>query len=207
MRIDEGIARIFTTLFHPLIMPTLSYFVLFQLNTFVSFAVSAEAKRFIMVIVFINTAVLPALAIWIMKKTGYVTDYMLSERSERLLPLFLASALFFITHYMLRQVSLPSLVNFYMISATLLVLLTLIISFVWKISIHMVALGGFSGFLIITSLFLRLDIAWLIAAAFLVSGITGSARLVLKAHTPAQVYVGYLLGLLVMIGLFFYFRG
>ncbi len=205
MRIEERFAIVFTTLFHPLLIPTLGIFILFHLNTYIAFSITPEAKRFIILIVFVNTAIAPVLSFLIMKKTGYIKDYNLNERSERILPLLVATALFFITYYMLRQLPLPSLVYFYVISATLLLLLTMLVSFFWKISIHMVALGGFTGFLIITSLLLRTDISWLITMAFMASGLTGSSRLILNAHTPSQVYTGYLMGLSAMMVLYVYF--
>ncbi len=205
MRIEERLALAFTTLFHPLLIPTLGIFILFQLNTYIAFSIASEARRFIIAIVFVNTAIAPVLSFFIMKKTGYIKDFNLTERSERILPLLVATALFFITYYMLRQLPLPSLVYFYVISATLLLLLTMMVSFFWKISIHMVSLGGFTGFLIITTLLLRTDISWLIILAFLASGLTGSSRLILKAHTPAQVYAGFLMGISTMMALYVYF--
>lgn len=205
MRIEERFALAFTTLFHPLLIPTLGIFILFHLNTYIAFSVAPEARRFIILIVFINTAIAPVLSFVIMKRTGYIKDFNLTERSERILPLLVATALFFITYYMLRQLPLPSLVYFYVISATLLLLLTMMVSFFWKISIHMVSLGGFTGFLIITSLLLRADINWLIILALMASGLTGSSRLILKAHSPAQVYAGYLMGLAAMMALYVYF--
>lgn len=205
MRLEERIALTFTTIFHPLLIPTLGIFILFHLNTYIAFSVAPGARRFIILIVFINTAIAPVLSFLIMKKTGYIRDFSLKERSERILPLLVATALFFITYYMLRQLPLPSLVYFYVISATLLILLTMMVSFFWKISIHMVSLGGFTGFLIITSLLLRTDISWLIILAFMASGLTGSSRLILKAHTPAQVYAGFIMGISSMMALYLYF--
>lgn len=206
MRLQKSIAQVFSTLFHPIVIPTLGMFILFQLNTYIRFAVSPGARRLILLLVFINTAIAPVLSLLIMKRTGYVKTLTLEERNERILPLLLATALFFITYYMLRQLTLPSIVYFYIISATLLLLVTLMTSFFWKISIHMVALGGITAFLIITSLLLRTDVSRLVIAAFIASGITGSSRLILKAHKPAEVYAGYLLGFLMMMGLFLYFR-
>ncbi len=205
MPVSERFARLCSAVFHPLLIPTLGIFVLFQINSHLSFTVSQDARRFIMLIIFMNTAIAPVMAVWIMKKTGYVKDFRLTERNERILPLLVTAVLFFMTYYLLRQISLPSLVYFFIMSATLLVMLTLMISFVWKISIHMVSLGGFTGFLIVASLLLRADIAWLIILAFLASGCTGTARLILKTHSPAQVYTGYLTGMLMMLGLYFYF--
>lgn len=206
MRFQERIAWVFSTLFHPVVIPTLGMFILFQLNTYIRFAVTPGARRLMLMLVFINTAVAPVLSLLIMKRTGYVKSLILEERNERILPLLLATTLFFITYYMLRQLTLPSIVYFYIISATLLLLMTLMVSFFFKISIHMISLGAFSAFLIITSILLKTDVSVLIIAAFMASGMTGSSRLILHAHTPMEVYAGYLLGFLGMMGLFVYFR-
>jgi membrane-associated phospholipid phosphatase len=206
MKAETILARFFSVAFHPLLIPTLGMLLLFRMDAYILFAVPGQAKRFIMIIVFINTALAPALAVLLMKRTGLVKDMLLDERNERLFPLLVTSLLFFLTYYLLRKVSLPSLIYYYMMGATLLVILCLLITFRWKISIHMMSLGGFTGFLIATSLFLRTDISWLIALVFLISGVVGAARLRLEAHTPMQVYAGYLAGIVVMIGLFLFLR-
>ncbi len=206
MRATDYIARVFSTLFHPLLMPTLGIFVLFQLNTYVGLSLTAEARRFIILIMFINTAVIPVVSVLILKRTGYIKDFLLDERGDRILPLLVASVMFFLTYYLLLQISLPSLIYFFIMGSTLLVLLSLMVSFLWKISLHMVAQGGITGSMIVTSLLLHIDISWMIAVIFLISGFTGASRIHLKAHSPAQVYAGYLLGVLVILLLFLYLK-
>lgn len=203
----DAIARGISALFNPLIIPTLGIFILFQLNTYVSFSVTMEARRFIMVMVFVNTALAPVIAILVLKRLGYIKDLFLYDSRERILPLLFSAIMFFMTYYLLRQLTLPSLIYFYLMGASLLALLTLLISFVWKISIHMVSLGGLTGLLIVTSILLQVDVSRLIIAVFLVSGITAAARIHLRAHVPLQIYAGYLLGLGVMLLLFVYLSG
>ncbi len=206
MRATDCIARAFSTMFHPLLMPTIGIFILFQLNTYVSFSLTPEARRFIMLIIFLNTALVPVFSILVLKHTGYIRDLLLDSRGERILPLTVAAVMFFLTYYLLLQTSLPSLIYFFVMGGTILVLLSLMVSFLWKISLHMVSLGGVTGFLIITALLLRIEVSWMIASVFLVSGLTGASRIHLKAHSPAQVYTGYLLGVAAMLLLFLYLK-
>lgn len=207
MPVANGFARVINTLFHPLIIPTIGLFVLFQLDTHIRYTLAPDIRRYIMLMVFINTAIIPALSVFILKQTGHIQDYVLRERTERVFPLMVAAVTFFLTYYLLRQLHLPSLLDFYMMGATLLVLLCLIISFRWNISLHMVSLGGLTGFLIVTALLLQQDMQFVIISAFLVSGFTGASRLQRKAHAPAEVYAGYLLGAVVIILLYLYLRG
>ncbi len=206
MKPADTIARLFSIVLHPLLIPTLGIFILFQLNTYLSFSVTAEARRFILLVIFINTAIIPVLSVLILRQTRVIKDLTLAERHERILPLLIATVMLFLTFYLLRQITLPTLIYYYVTGAALLVLLSLLITFYWKISVHMMSLGGLTGFLIVVSLLLRADISYLIIAAFLVSGITAAARIQLQSHTPAQVYTGYLLGVFIMLMLFVYLR-
>jgi hypothetical protein len=121
-------------------------------------------------------------------------------------PLLLSAVYFFITYYLLRKVALPSIIYFYIIGATILVLLTLIITFRWKISIHMTSIGGFTGFLISLALLLHIDINWLLILTFVASGLLGTSRVKLNAHDLPQVFAGYAMGVGVMLLLFLYLR-
>jgi hypothetical protein len=206
MKIENRIASLLSAVLHPLILPTLGMIILFNLNTYLSYSIPGQAKKFILLIVFINSAIAPVLSILLLKKTGFIKDVMLDERSERMLPLLLSAIYFFITYYLLRKVALPSLLYFYIIGATVLVLLTLIITFRWKISIHMVSMGGFTGFLISLALLLHIDIDWLLILTFLASGLLGTARIKLNAHDLPQVFAGYAMGVGVMLILFLYLR-
>lgn len=206
MKIETRIASLLSALLHPLILPTLGIIILFNLDTYLSYSIPSQAKRFIVLIIFINSAIAPLLSILLMKKTGVIKDVLLDNRSERMFPLLLSAVYFFITYYLLRKVALPSIIYFYIIGATILVLLTLIITFRWKISIHMTSIGGFTGFLISLALLLHIDINWLLILSFLASGLLGTSRIKLNAHDLPQVFAGYAMGVGVMLVLFLYLR-
>jgi membrane-associated phospholipid phosphatase len=66
-------------------------------------------------------------------------------------------------------------------------------------------MGGVIGILLIVTTTIPESSIYLISlVAFLVSGLVLSARLKLQAHTPLQVYFGFLLGLVVSFMLIFW---
>ena len=206
MKAEVILSRFISVVLHPLIIPTLGIIILFRLNTYISFAVAEQAKRLILIMVFINTALAPALATVLLKRSGVIKNVLLDERDERLFPLLVSALFYILTYYLLKQITLPSLIYYFVLGATLLVLICLIITFRWKISIHMMSMGGMTGFLIAASLLLRTDVIVLIMFTILLSGFVGAARIRLNAHTPKQVYAGFALGLLVMLMLYAYLR-
>jgi len=91
-----------------------------------------------------------------------------------------------------------------MLGATLLVLISLLINYFYKISLHMMALGGLLATLIGFSFLIHQDIRIYIFLIIFITGITGTVRLKLGAHTPSQIYSGFVLGTSVMLGLFWF---
>jgi hypothetical protein len=79
-------------------------------------------------------------------------------------------------------------------------LLTLVITLRWKISAHMVGIGGLLGALLGVMVVHGAHAPVVLALAFVAAGALGTARLLVSDHTPAQVYVGTLLGTACMLG-------
>lgn len=199
----KNFAKLVSVIFHPLIMPTLGLLIIlysgldFTLLTF-------EQKRGIILIVFLSTYVIPLsfMPFFILRKSGF-NIYMESSR-ERLMPFLLTSAVYLIAFYFLRKIGIPALILNYIFASAIAVLLTTMVTYFWKISIHLVGIGGIAGLLFFMSISLNYDVFLFSTLAFLLAGTIGSSRLALNAHSLSQVLTGYALGLItVFITLFF----
>ncbi|MFO8067200.1 MAG: hypothetical protein R6U11_06430 [Bacteroidales bacterium] len=207
MNIEKYIARIFSTIFHPLVIPSLGIFILFSINTYIGFSIPSGGQRAILLIVMFNTALAPLISVFVLKRLKLINSVLLNERAERIIPVFISGVFYFFTFYILKQVNLPFLVYFFILSATILIFLVLLITLYWKISIHMTSIGGLTGYLIAVSFLLKTDIPLIIISSLLISGILGFSRLFLKAHKPAEVYAGFGLGFTFIILLSIIFAG
>ena len=84
------------------------------------------------------------------------------------------------------------------VSSLIVMALAIVVTLWWKISAHMFGVGGLMGGVVAVSYFVEhINPHYLIMALLLISGLVGSSRLLLKKHTPAQVYTGFLLGFMV----------
>ncbi len=127
-------------------------------------------------------------------KKGYIQTITLSHREDRLVGY---SCFFF-----------PMLVLAYLIPKTLplitILLLLLIWSFgiiafvnlFWKMSAHLYFYGTALGFLLYIFVYYHLGIFVVFPCAIVTAGVLAWARLYINAHSPAQVYVGFVAGLL-----------
>ena len=88
------------------------------------------------------------------------------------------------------------ILNLILLGAILIIILAGIISAFWKISLHMLGVGGGTGvFLGLHYLFGGL--LHVVIFFLLLSGLLGVSRIKENAHDHAQVYVGFLTGLII----------
>jgi membrane-associated phospholipid phosphatase len=105
-------------------------------------------------------------------------------------------------YFLIRKLPVSAVYQRFLFGACLSILLVLAVSYFWKISTHLVGWGGLTGLILILSLRFHTDLMLLLIISLLLSGSVAFARLKLDAHTPMQVYTGFLLGLLTMVIVF-----
>jgi hypothetical protein len=197
--LETRFATVISYLFHPLLMPTIGTILILNIGGYVTYAIAPTVKYIVYGMVFLNTFIFPFLASHYLLKKGYIRSYGMSTIQERRLPLLLTAVFYFFTYYILRNAVLPPVLFLMILGATLSVLLTLIITLAWKISTHMVGIGGLLGAVIGMSMKFSLNLQFLIISLLLLSGLVGYARLKLRAHSHNQVYWGFALGLFSML--------
>jgi len=104
---------------------------------------------------------------------------------------------------------IPLVLSVTFLGATIALWLAFLINLFTKVSVHTVGVGGLLGMLVIgmyyfeyTEFYLNLgslgyfniEMKILLMVGILVAGLVGTARLILKAHTTEQVYLGYFIG-------------
>jgi len=201
---EEKTARIISVIFHPLLMPTYAALLLFNIPSHFNLSLPINYSYIVPAFVFTLTFVLSALIILGYLKMGFIKSLEMKDRKERILPLITMAGIYYLTYYLLKQGPVPTLFNFFMLGVTMLVLISLLVNYLEKISIHMVAIGGMFGTFLGLAIGFHYDLRFILFLLALVAGLTGFARLKLNAHNQAQVYTGFGLGVLVMLGLFLF---
>jgi len=156
-------------------------------------------------IVICCTIILPLLSIFFLIKKGRVSSLEMSNHKERSLPLFGTVIWMSLGFFMLSNILVYApILKAEIIGAILIFLFAAIISKFWKISLHLLGIGGVVGVFIALQL-IKGGVLHLLLIFILLSGILGVARIAQKAHNHTQVYVGFLLGMSVeLIALLLY---
>ncbi|MGB4205785.1 MAG: hypothetical protein WBJ84_09245 [Bacteroidales bacterium] len=200
-RIETNIAKIVSVVLHPLLLPTYTIIILFNLHAYFSLIIPNKVKWFIGSFVFLTTGLLPLLFTFIMARTGLVRNLLMNQREERLWPFMVTALFYYLAYYLLGQLEISAVYSLFMLGAFISLVIGLIVSFFWKISAHMIGMGGITGAFIGLSFTMMIDMPMLIIILILLSGITGFARLKLLAHNPAQIFFGYLTGFGVLLAI------
>ena len=198
------IARLISYVFHPLLMPAYAMLILFNINSHYMYTLSFNYKMILLGFVILFTFLLPSIAMFFMVKLKMVDSLEMHSRKERPAALVIVALFFYGTYYIFQQLPVNTIFTMFMLGATLLVLISLLINYFYKISLHMMALGALLATLVGFSFLIHQDIRLYLFLIILIAGITGTARLKLNAHTPSQVYTGFLMGASGMLGLFWF---
>lgn len=199
---EKKIANSLSWVFHPLFLPTYTYLIMLNQDSFISYVVPERLRWTVIGFVFLITAVLPALVNYLFLRRGMISSLMMESRQERLLPYLVSAGCYYLTAYMANILQLPAIFYLFSLGITLLALMSLFLTFYLKVSIHMIGIGGITGTFLALSIRWQLDLLTIILCLFLLSGLLGYARLKLGSHKPSEIYSGYITGFGVMMLLF-----
>ncbi|MCC6384009.1 MAG: hypothetical protein LC117_09160 [Bacteroidia bacterium] len=193
------LARYIPVIFHPLLMPFYATIFIYNIHSYLSYSLASEVKTLSLVFIFTTCFIAPVItALWLVQK-GWIHSLEMAERKERSIP-FLSTVIYYIACYLLiRLLPVPSIVASLILGGAFLIAVAFMINLKWKISIHLIGLGGLSGLIWITGEILIADIIGYFILSLLAAGLVGWSRLFNEAHTPLQVYTGYITGFLGMI--------
>ncbi|MCA6378913.1 MAG: hypothetical protein IM606_16645 [Cytophagales bacterium] len=194
----KQVAKFISVVLHPLLLTT--YLVIILSYYFPSMLMIRKENRMIIIgLVFVFTFVLPAVNLVMLRAFGTIQSLTLQSRKERILP-FVFISMFYVLFTFLFYFKLPFSANFekLMMIVSALVVVSLLITLFYKISIHSIAMGGGIGILLpLNQVTEQMSLLWPTAFTILATGLVMSSRLLLDAHTPREVMYGSVVGFVV----------
>lgn len=187
------LANFFSYLFHPIIMPVLGIFIIYNSGVYQS-NIPWEAKKFTYLIVILFSILLPLAMLTMLVYWKTIQDIKLNERRERFVPMFFAAISLLLLHFILYKIIPIKLINTFTLSMTIIAFLYLIINMHIKTSLHLIALGGITGLVAVISKIFLVDLFLWLSILIFITGIVASSRIYLKAHTFIEIISGFLTG-------------
>lgn len=191
--------KIISTLFHPIVMPTIGIMLYFLVTTK---QIEPYQKLLTILIIFGTTYFTPLVLLFLLKSLKKIDSYQLKKRKERKLPLAIMVVLFYALGNLFKRILILEEISLLFHATSLGLIITyFLLNFSIKSSIHLLSIGISCGFFMMVALKSDESYILIIIINFLIAGLLGSARLHLKAHSPKEVYFGFLIGISTVFGM------
>jgi len=185
--------KFISVILHPIVIPTLGVLLYFML---IPNRINSEQKLVILGLIFVVTYLIPLIILILLKTFSLIKSYQVSSIEERKIPLLLMIVLFYLLGNTLFRIPfVRDLGTIFFASSLGLTIIYILSIFKLKTSLHLLSVGIATGFFLLLSVQYSISFLPIILILILVSGILASSRLHLKAHTPKEVYLGFLLGI------------
>ncbi len=192
-------ATVISFLFHPLIVPTYAIILVILLNPYMFAEFEESQKRMFVIQVFINTFCFPLLVILLMIKLKFIKSIYIEDKRERMLPYFIVSFFVMWTFWVFKIQPVPVLLKLSLLGASIAVFLSFFVNIFMKVSMHTTGMGGLIALFVIMTYTSMFNLSLPLMIIILIAGVVGTARFILEAHEPAEVYGGYILGFMCQI--------
>jgi hypothetical protein len=171
---------------------------------------SIKAQSLLILLIFLSTFLLPAISVSMMKALGMVDSFELKDKQERIGP-YIITGIFYLWIFVnfKNNSQIPIAFTTFVLGSTIALFIAFFLNIFTKISAHAVGMGGLIGMVTILMILydyhsfsfeiayvgnIEMGLSTLLMMVIMLAGMVGSARLLLKAHVPSQVYAGYVVG-------------
>jgi hypothetical protein len=189
---------------HPIFIPIFACLFYFFVNeNYVSY--SKYEVYLILLQVVILTFMIPISFYYLLKSLGKIDSIMVSELSQRKLPLFFQAVLLFVLiNKGATEDRIPELYYYFLAGLISTILAILFLFTKIKASLHMLGIGSLLVFVIGISIRTQTNFLISIGILTFLTGIVASSRLEMKAHDFKELSLGLLIGIIPQIVLWYF---
>ena len=202
-RIIGALAQALSWALHPLVFPIYLVLLLFSQTAFAHFP--SAVKWYLAGSVLLYGVLLPVFAICVLRYRGYLPDWKIGERSQRITPLLIGTCCYVLCAVTIGRIDSALFLRKFMIASACCELMCALVTTRWQISLHLTGMGAAVALLVVMNLLalpgMFMPLLWGVAA----TGLLASARLYLGRHNPWQVLAGFVGGFAITITAIFFF--
>ncbi|MBQ9668012.1 MAG: hypothetical protein IJV45_04610 [Prevotella sp.] len=186
-------ARCVSLVFTPFYLPLLGLAALFSFSYLNLLPI--EYRLTVLLLVYFFTILLPTFLIHLYRRAQGWTLIELGQKRRRMVPYAISILCYLTCIWLMQRLHIYHFVPIILIAALLIQMVCALINVWWKISTHMAGIGGVTGALIIFSERFSFNPVWWLCLVLVLAGVLGTARMILRQHSLAQVLCGYAVGL------------
>ena len=151
-----------------------------------------------LMLIFLVTFILPVINIFIFKIFGTIRSLTMESRRDRVVPFVFISVLYGVMTYLFQtkfNIGINESFFRFLLIIDVLVLLSTVLTFFYRVSVHSISICGLLGVLIpLSKVSEELILLYVTIGFIALAGVVMSSRLQLNSHTPREVMVGAVIG-------------
>ncbi|MFA4182796.1 MAG: phosphatase PAP2 family protein [Prevotella sp.] len=152
-------------------------------------------KIFVLSLVCVFTILIPTLLIRLYRHYQGWTLIELGHKERRMVPYVISIMCYLMCVYIMERLHIPHFMGSIITAALMIQIVCAIINAWWKISTHTAAIGGMAGALFSFGEIFGFNPVWWMCLVFLLAGLLGTSRMILRQHSLAQVVGGFCIGM------------
>lgn len=192
------LSKTISALFYPVLIPVYVMGIMMAQGLLLGHA-TPEARFYFLTVIVLNTVIVPGVCILLFNRIRFWRENPNSDFRERILPMLVMIICYSACLFMIRDVPFAYPVRKMLVAGLCCLALGFGVTFVWRISLHMIAQGAAVAFLAILMASGADGLLWILCAAVACAAIVATARLYLGKQSPAQILGGFLGGFAVTV--------
>ena len=208
-RIVIILAEIVSYVCHPVLFPLVMAYVLFLLAPASFMGIPPKQLGLWFISIGITAVGFPLFSIALMKPLGFIESFHMRTAKERTIPLMTSMIFYFWVSHVFNSmpgVPVPLALKVLLLGNFWGIIIIFLINIFTKISMHTTTAGAMIGIIIVLMLSSPVNMDLPLLASLVIAGIIGSARLIVGAHQRGDVWLGYIVGIIVQLGAYIYMR-
>jgi len=201
-------ANIVSYLFHPVFFPLVMSFVLYKLVPTEFMGATNKQVGLWFISIGMTGVFFPLFSILLMKQLGFIGSFHMHTARERTIPLMAIMIFYFWVSHVFNNIpgAVPLVLKVLLLGNLWGIIVLFMINIFTKISMHTSAAGGMIGIILVLMMSSPVNMVLPLFIAILIAGVIGSARLIVGAHQKGDVWLGYIIGILVQLGAYAFMK-
>lgn len=193
-------AKIISVIFHPLFIPVYISWFLINIQPYLFASFTAWEKTVVILRFLLMYSFFPLVTVLLAKGLGFINSIHLKTQKDRIIPYVACGVYYFWMWYVLKnQPEFPRETVTLSLAIFLASSAGLISNIYMKVSMHAIAVGVLSAFMMLLAFSQNIEYGIYISITLLITGLVCTARLIVADHTQKEIYVGLIIGIVSQI--------
>lgn len=193
-------AKIISWIFHPVFIPVYVLIFLLKEQSYLFVALTGGKKTLTVIQFAVMYALFPVVTALLLKALGFISSIYMKTQRDRIIPYVICMIYYFWVWYVIKNQSIyPDELIQFTLSVFISSVLGLMSNAYMKISMHAMAVGAMTTFILLLALQGSISSGIYISAVLLITGLVCTARLVVSDHTNKEIYTGLFIGVASMV--------